>query len=702
MPYNLLKPTYYFSLIKVLLIFSKIKIREILILTLLLYLGMLVFLPRFAFANKLEVEADIKSGSQDFMQFSLEELTEITITSVSKKKENLFSASSAVYVITQEDIRRSGVTAIPELLRMVPGMQVARLNTNTWAVSTRGSNSKFANKLQVLIDGRTTYSSLFSGVFWDEIDLVPEDIDRIEVIRGSGGTLWGANAVNGVINIMTKNSKETLGGLVSAGVGDEELGFGTFRYGEKVSSNFTFNVFSKYFNRDDSKAVLGDSQADSWEASHSGFRMDWDASETSSLMVQGKYYTGRDWEHKKNTALSVTTAENVDELNKIMGGHFLVNWKKILSPDSDLSLQFYYNRQQRESLFTADPIVDTYDLEFQHRFPFKSNHEIIWGWGQRYISDSFNDSFITSFAPDKRFSYLLSAFIQDEIELIPKKLRLTLGTKLEVNNYTGFEYQPNIRASYTPDSMQTFWGAISRSVRTPSRSEDSVRFIASVLAGPTLIANVGNSNLEAEDLLSFELGYRFRTSDNFSLELSGFYNFYDDLLVTERGTGFIEGTPAPSHTLIPVTFENNGNGEFFGAEISATWKVNPQWTLKSGFSYLHNDLSTDPVSTSTTFSSKEGLDAETQYNISSYLDLPYDLELDSMLYFVNSLHRFNTPSYTRLDLRIGWNPTKKFQLSFSGQNLLDPDHPEFESVSNGTASGSLIQRSFYLKGTWNF
>jgi iron complex outermembrane receptor protein len=604
-------------------------------------------------------------------------------------------------VISQEDIRRSNATVIPELFRMVPGMQVARIDSNKWAVTSRGSNSRFSNKLLVLIDGRSIYTTYFSGVNWDEHNLVMEDIERIEVIRGPGGTLWGANAVNGVINIITKHSEKTLGGgMVSAGMGSEEQGIGTFRYGEKLAKDKTIRVYGKYFNRDDFAGKPGEPEADSWDGSRGGFRMDWKKSETNAFTFQGDIYKGESNERAKDNVVSGSSTASFNRAVKIDGVNFLSRWKHKNSKNSEMTAQLYFDHVSRRGATTKRSLIDTYDIDFQHSFQLEEKHKIIWGGGQRFVVDSFEDSVAIQLSPSNRLNHITSAFIQDDIQILPNLLKFTIGSKIEFNNYTGIEVQPSARALWTPDPKHSFWAAVSRAVRTPTRAEDSIR-INSQFSGTTLIALIGNDLVKSEEVLALELGYRTQARKNVFFDVALFYNFYNNLQTREQGTAFAENTPSPAHNVSPFNETNEGSGKTYGVELFGKWDVQENWELSAGFTYFKLDL--DQVSTSTfVFENAEGNDPEFQGNIRSHLSLPHSFEFDTDLYYVDTLDNINVASYIRLDLRLGWQPTQSYEISISGQNLLQQEHDEFGSESISFTSGTRVQRSVFAKAIIKF
>ena len=641
---------------------------------------------------------------EDLVELSFEELMDIKITSVSKREQKVSQAAAAIHVITQEDIRRSGLNSIPELLRTVPGLQVAQFDANTWAITSRGFNSRFASKLLVLIDGRSIYTPIFSGINWDDHDIPLEDIERIEVIRGPGGTLWGANAVNGVINIITKHTEDTQGGLVSGGAGNEENGFSTLRYGGKLSPDATYRVYGKYFNRDESVTRTGGPGNDSSHSARGGFRIDWQASEKNSLMFTGDYFEGESDFSIRNQVFSLTApfASSFNTTAEIDGAHFLAKWQRQLSADSDIALQAYYNRERRRSQFIPQLLEDTFDIDFQHQFKLNDRNHIIWGLEQRFVYDSLKSNFGFSFDPQTRLNHRSSFFVQDEITLVPNQVRLTLGSKFEANSYTGFEIQPNARILWTPNEDHTVWAAVSRAVRTPSRAEDTARVNVTASAGPVLVTQFGANDYDSEDLLALELGYRVQPKKNLYFDLATFAHFYEHILTQERRTPFVETSPAPAHTVVPIVLDNLGSGEIFGVEAFANWNPFDWWTLKGGLTWLAVDFHLNATSTDTALIQTEDNDPEIQWQLHSHMDLPYELELDTALYYVSELENLNVDDYMRLDVRLGWHATDDIELSLVGQNLTDPEHPEFGNSILSTGTATQVERSVFGKVTWKF
>jgi iron complex outermembrane receptor protein len=658
-----------------------------------------VFFPvQIYAANPPEVPADLT-------RLTLEELMDIQVTSVSKGEEDFSKAASAIFVITQEDLRRSGANTIPEALRMVPGIQVSQIDSSTWAITARGFNSRFANKLLVLIDGRSVYTHVFAGVFWDKQDLVMEDVERIEVIRGPGGALWGANAVNGVINIITKNAHKTTGGQVSAGGGNLDRFIGSIRYGEKIGDNASVRVWGKYYNRDNLDDLQGNPAPDEFEAERGGMRLDWDASESNSFTFQGDVmhgeYAGKTSDAVNSLSFAPTTTDIVRD-SQVRAANFITRWKHRFSDTSDMALQFYYDHDNRESRVMQELTVDTYDIDFQHRFQLGDRNEILWGLGHRYIHDSFENSIGISYFPSSNLNYISNAFIQDKIALIHDELYLTLGSKFSVNNFTGFEFQPNARLAWTPNDKHTVWAAVSRAVRTPSRSGDSGRFNAAVKPIPppappgTLGVAViqGQMDFESENLIATEVGYRVRPHETLFFDIAAFANIYRDGHSFEVETPFVN--PA-GFVEVPVVSRNRLDGETYGVELAATWDATNWWRLNGAFTWFQMDLRKDPISTDQNIAGFEGNDPEYQWNLRSHMDLPSNWEFDQTLYYVDALKSQQVKSYFRLDLRVGWRPTKNIEVSIVAQNLLDSQHQEWGDDRIQTNDRNLVERSVFGK-----
>lgn len=645
----------------------------------------------------LNVFADFPGTKKEITEEDLFFMEIPIVITATKKEQKQFETAAATYVITKEDIRRSGATTIPELLRMVPGLNVAHIDANKWAISSRGFNGRFANKLLVMIDGRSVYTPLFSGVYWDVQDTLLQDIDRIEVIRGPGSILWGANAVNGVINIITKHAKDSQGGLVHAGTGDREHGLGALRYGDKLGKDAYFRVYAKYFNRDD----FVEDAHDRWQALRGGLRLDWDISENNTLTVLGDLYDGESDQNLFVTSLSPPANLQVADTENVNGGNMLVRWKYQLPNETDMVLQAYVNNAERDNE-VLDQRINTYDIDFMHRFPWGNLQEITWGLGYRLVKDKLHSTFTVSFDREGRYKQIFSAFLQDEIKL-RENLRFYVGSKFEHNDYSGFEIQPGARFLWQPAQRHVLWGAVSRAVRTPSRSNSDIRINAAVFPGfgglSSVLAFFGDLDFESEDLLAYEIGYRHKLTKNISIDLTAFYNQYDDLLSSETEIPFFETTPLSTHLILPTRFDNLLDGETYGIEVSVNWQITKKWKLSPSYTFLDMEMHTDSASNDINRAdSIEKSNPEHQFQIHSYLDLPYNLELDTALYYVSELHNIDVSSYTRLDMRLGWLPRDDLELSLSVQNLLDGRHLEFPVVED--VAGSEVPRSFSVGITW--
>jgi iron complex outermembrane receptor protein len=661
-------------------------------------------LPAGLLAVSLAVPAQAQKKPTDLTEKSLEDLMNLEVTSVSKREQKLSRAAAAIYVITQEDIRRSGATSIPDLLRVVPGLEVAQIDANKWAISARGFNSRFANKMLVLIDGRTVYSPLFSGVFWDVQDALLEDIDRIEVIRGPGATLWGANAVNGVINIITKPARDTQGGLVTAGGGNQVLGFGAVRYGGAVGARGYYRAFVKYFNRNREAGPSGRSAADPWDMLRGGFRSDWQLSPRDSLTVEGNLYGGTARQTLTQlVSLMPPFTRTFNDQTTIGGGDVLARWARNFSGGSGLALQATFDRTTRdEAIFGENR--NTFDLDFQHNFTWGNRQGVVWGLGYRSTSDHFGDRFLLDVDPERRRDQLFSAFLQDEIALVTDRIYLTLGSKFEHNDYTSFEAQPSIRLLWIPRTGHVLWGAVSRAVRSPSRAEDTVKFGLQAFPGPgglpAVVTVFGNTALRSEDLLAYELGYRVQPRKSLSLDLTAFYNLYQDLVTGEQGVPFLKSHPAP-HLAIPLVFENKMHGNAHGLELAGNWSVRSNWKLGIGYTWLEEMLMLDPTSNASTAPLAARDNPNHQAHLRSQLNLPHSVEFDSTLYFVGRLAHPQVSSYTRLDARLAWRPAEALELSAVVQNAFKDLHQEFFSTGLGE-NASFVRRSAYGKFTWRF
>ncbi|MCP5365799.1 MAG: TonB-dependent receptor [Hyphomicrobiales bacterium] len=634
-----------------------------------------------------------ETHDEDFTSLSLEELLDVEVVSASKRPQHLSKTAAAIFVITNEDIRRSGVTNIPDALRMAPGVQVAQIDANKWAVTARGDNGRFSNKLLVLIDGRSIYTPIFSGVLWDEHQPPLEDIDRIEVIRGPGATVWGANAVNGVINIITKHARDTQGMLASAGAGTEERYFGFARYGGTIGDELFYRTSVKYFNRDEQAIANGHPASDDWDQWRIGSRFDW-APENgyASATLQGALYRENFGTEVTQPLPAAPFSTTFDDTSKTAGGFVLGRWNYTISDDSNVSIQSYYDKTDRREQ-GIDLKAQNFDLDFQHDIKILDRHRVVWGLGYRFTKTDIDGKFIASIDPEERSSNLFSAFLQDEITLIDNELWLTVGSKFEHNEFSGFEYQPSARALYAPLENHSIWGAVSRAVRTPFVAEEDARFNQTVIPGapPTVIATMGDRDVESEDLLAFELGYRTTPTKDISLDIATFYNVYDNFRSGDTGSPFFQD----GLIVMPIDVDDEASGETFGVEVGVDWQVMPWLRLRGAYTYLNVDI--DYKDTEYT----EDTTPLHQASLRASFDLGNDWELDLWPRYVDNLRTGDIDSYVTLDARLAWRPIENVELAVVGQNLIDARHKEFETEFLDTTS-TQVQRGVYGKLTIKF
>ena len=665
---------------------------------------LLVMLVLFA------VTSALAQNLPDVTAMSVEDLMNVQVTSVSKRSQKLADAAAAIFVITQEDIRRSGANSIPEALRMVPGVQVARIDENKWAISSRGFNGRFANKLLVLIDGRSVYTPLFSGVYWNIQDVMLEDVERIEVIRGPGATLWGANAVNGVINIITKQAKSTQSALAVAGGGTETRGSGGFRYGGTLNKATYYRGYAKYFNVGPSTdPSTGRTAHDNWDALRGGFRADWMPAGADSLTVQGDLHRSGYGETLTIPLLNAPYSSTFPNQGSISGGNVLGRWNHAFA-NSSTSLQMYYDHTSitENSLFTDHQGI--FDIDFQHTFHASGSQDVVWGLGYRSSRDANNSSSVVSLQPNQLTLNQFSAFAQDEISLFDKRLRVTLGSKFEHNGFTGFEVEPNARLLWTITPNQSVWSAVSRAARTPALTEEGLRLNSAVIPPgipqnptpfPAQISVFGSRQFKSEDLLAYETGYRVQLTSNFSTDIAVFYNHYTHLRTAEPGAPFLEVNPTPVHVVAPFIAENKMSGGTYGTEFFAEWRVLPKWRLLSSYSYLQMDIRKDAISLDPTADNPGLVSPRHEFYVRSSIDLPKHFEHDFDVRYTDRLPGLNIPSYYSLDTHFGWTPRRDWELSVGSQNLLNKRHLEFVPDFI-TTSPTEIKRTVYGSVTRRF
>ena len=636
--------------------------------------------------------------TDNLTELSMQELMSLEVTSASKKEELQHDAPGAITVITQEDIRRSGATSIADVLRQVPGLSVASLDANKWSVTARGFGGRFANKLLVLVDGVSTYSPLFSGVFWESEDIPLESIDRIEIIRGPGGSLWGANAVNGVINITTFPTRETHGGLLSARAGTEERMRSLLQYGGSMGQQINYRVWTDYHSRDDGETIGRHNAHDEWYSWNNGLRIDWRPTDDDTFTFIAKTVDiGVDEAFSVASLIPPYTRIDDEQTNYDMRTISSV-WYHTIDEDADFRLGAYYTHWEENGLILEDR-RDTFDIDFHQRIRANERHELVFGGGVRLV-DSVIHPKTASFDPASREDWLISAFVQDDITLIEDRLRLVLGTKVEHNDYTGVEVQPTVRMVWTPTERNTVWGAITRAVRTPSRSESDVTLPSMAFPG-ILINLVGDKDFESENLVSYELGYRTFVGENLSLDFAVFLNDYDDLRTTE----FSRPRPVffnyPPYWEFPIEARNNMTAQTAGAEVEINWTVRDWWRIRLAYSYMDIDLDLDPESFDVLSETADGDTPTHQLWLQHYFQVSDTLDLTLTGRYVDALPSLHIDDYVTMDARIAWHPRSEFEIALVGRNLLDASHQEYGSMLVNTLP-SEVERSVYLDVRWKF
>jgi iron complex outermembrane recepter protein len=627
-------------------------------------------------------------------KLSLVQLMNLDVTSVAKEPEPYGQAPAAIQVITNDEIRRSGASSIPEALRLADNLEVAQVTALSWDISARGFNSSVGDKLLVLMDGRSVYTPLFAGVIWDAQDYLLEDLDRIEVISGPGGTLWGANAVNGVINIISKSAKDTQGGYVETGAGTQLPDFAGVRYGGTLASDLYYRVYGKYFDEAPETFTDGTDSRDAWGHGQGGFRIDSDGSSRDQFTVQGDIYTG-------NTTTMPGGEGTPSAQGSSSGGNILGRWTRTFADDDDMSLQVYYSRDnliapfQSSGAIPAGPLgdnLDTVDLNFQDRFPLGISNEIVWGGEYRFTNDVVSDAPVVAFLPNTLDLNLVSGFIQDQNKLT-ENLILTLGTKIEHNDYTGYELEPSGRLQWNITGEQMIWAAVSRAVRMPARYDRSLEE-----PSPAYGQFLDNSNtFVSETLVAYELGYRAHIDSKISGSISTFFNNYTNL----RSLSYTPGS------FVPLYFANNDLGQTYGVELTVDYQVVNWWRLHAGYDYLWESVWVASGQIDFSNGLAETADPPHQVFLRSSMDLPGGTELDAAFRWIDTVQNAplgatatgTIPSYAELDLRVGWHVFTDVEFSLAGENLLQNEH--VEAGVAGTSQEE-IARSIYGKAAVRF
>jgi len=629
---------------------------------------------------------------------SLEELSSIEITSVSKTPQRLHTAAAAVTVITGEDIRRSGATTVPDALRFVPGLTVAQQTSSSWAVSARGFSSINSEKLLVLSDTRSVYTPLVSGVAWDVQNYLMHDIERIEVIRGPGATLWGSNAVNGVINITTKSAHDTQGLYTELAAGTEDRVNVAARYGATDGNGVSYRVFGKYVDRDSSSSSIATSD-DDWHLGHAGFRTDWSSTDADSVTVQGDIYRGTIGRLIPAVIVLNRDGPTGDLETEVSGGNILGRWQHQLDADSNFVLRAYYDNTRRDDPSFRDRL-NTLDIDFQHQFVIAGRHELLWGVNYRTTDNRNVSKGIFNLDPDDATDELYSAFVQDRI-VLTDTFNVTLGTKYEHNDFSGTEFQPGARAAWQFTPSQMLWVAASRAVRVPTRFERDIAVDASDPLGNPVFRLSGNRAFESEVLKAYEIGYRWQAAANLSVDLAAFRNRYDGLASVEIGNPYLD---PGGRTIIPVLNENATNGVTQGAEAQINYAPLQNWRLMMNYSYFTMQL--DPTGLDINRGKfYEGATPRHQFGLRSMLDLPKGVQLDVQYRYQSAIEHLpeiisgeGISSYSELDLRLAKRLTSQVEVSLVARNLLHSEHVEF----GAPASRGEIERAVYAKVAYGF
>jgi iron complex outermembrane recepter protein len=636
--------------------------------------------------------APAQQKTHDLTLLSLDELANVEVTSVARRGEPLSETPAAIQVVARADIVASGATTLADALRLAPGVHVAQVDANKWAVGMRGFTSRLARAQLVLVDGRSAYNPLFAGTYWEVQDTLLEDVERIEVVRGPGGTLWGANAVNGVVNVITRSARETQGGYATAGAGNEERAFVGARYGGPLGQRGAYRVYGKYFDRDGGFHRDG-ARFDDWRMGQGGFRGDFEPTADSRLSLQGDLYLGRIGQRTNLSSYQAPFLRVLTDDAPVSGGNLLGRWSRARG-SSSLQLTGYYDRSKREEP-TFRETRDSFDIDVQHALKLGSRHQLTWSAGVRASIGDSSGVETVSFVPPHRTDKLATALVQDEIAL-SRGLRFTLGTKFEHNDYSGFEWQPSARLLWIVSERHSLWAAATRAVRTPSRIEQDIALTAASSATlPVFFRLAGDKAFRSEEIIAFEAGYRARLRERVLLDLAAFHNRYDDLLGIEPAPTVAE----PGRTILPLLFRNSLAGKGSGAEAALELRATQRLSFGGQYSLLSLDLHAEPGSAdASTAASLQGSSPKHRASVRTLLALPGRLDVSAVLRWVDVLRSQAVPAYTQLDTRVGWRATARLELAAVGRNLLGR-HLEFGGNSQAPVE---IERSLYGQLLWRW
>lgn len=634
----------------------------------------------------------------DLRTMSLEQLLEVEVTTVMRVPGTPVQTPAAVTVISQEDIRRSGVTTLADALRLAPGVHVAQIDANKWGVGIRGFTDRLSRAMLVLIDGRAVYSPLFAGTYWEMQDTLLEDVERIEVVRGPGGTLWGANAVTGIINIITRNAEATQGTLLTAGAGSEERGYVGVRHGGRIGG-VAWRAYGKGFGRDGARPISLPA-FDAWQMGQAGFRTDWASRAGRSLTVQGDLYRGHAGQRVTVTTYTPPYATSVDDDVELAGGNVLARWTSRTSKGSVVTLQTWFDRTSRDEVAFQES-RNTLDLDLQTALAPAGRHRLVWGLGYRVSGDRTRSVPIREFQPENRTTNLFSAFVQDQIAVVPSRLEIAAGSRIEHNAFSGVEVQPSVRLTWTPDSAQTIVASVTRAVRTPSRvEEDYVTGSVLVPRIPYFLRLEPNDDFEPEQLLAYEAGYRVRMGTHVFLTASAFVNDHRRVLDARAGTPFPESDAQGSRLILPVQFVNALHGNSHGLEFTGDVRPLRWWRVSGTYSWLRVQLTRDPGAAAGPQERRNEKGSPQHQGLMRWsFDLPGALELDWIVRAVGALPAVNVPAYAAADVRLAWTLHDRVTFEVVGRNLPGASHREF---TGGSAGDVAIQRGVTAGATWTF
>lgn len=676
-----------------------------------IFLPVVIFLACLASLANAETKPALTNNQ--FLNYSIEKLLDINVvnvSSVTRSTQKQHEVPSAIFVITQDDIRRSGATSIPEALRMAPGVQVARINTDKWAIGIRGFNGFTSNKVQVLIDGRSDYSPLIAGALWLQQDTLLEDIDRIEIIRGPAASVWGTNAVNGVINIITKKASDTQGTFLTAGGGSFERGFLSARYGGKINNKTPFRLYAKGFTRDSTQSLTGTDNRNQWHSARAGFRLDHER-DRDLFTLHGEFFYNALGDTLDKAFINLPAITGESRRTHQDGGYMRFRWDRTFSDKSSLWLQAAYDRSSYHLRPFSEYHAESVDIDFQHRFPLFDRNDFTWGLHYRTNINKVEDTQVVTFIPRKDTNHFFSGFIRNEFALIPDRLRFALGTRLDYNEFTGLEIQPNARLAWTPNNRHTVWLAVSRAVRTPSRSEVDAHAnlgfqtdIPGTASLPFPIMNILESSrkFNSEKLIAYEWGYRHQFSRKASVDIAGFVNDYSQLRDFSFGD-FSLSTGLPQFLIIPTLVNNNASALTYGFEFSADWRPIDKLHLQGYYSYLNIHVSSDDLFREFDPGTGGARKANPRHQLSlrSNYDLSDKLQLNLWLRYTSKIAFYDIPGYVTMDAKLAFRPTKNTELFLVGQNLFSENHREFVSDII-PSTPAYIPRGIYAGAQWRF